>query len=132
MRAIAHRRAAGADRNARRLLERVGAQRYGALIAFVVVAALLLAVSWLGLSLRAANGDRARLRDQRAATTRALSDARIRARVLTSERDRARKTATVARAGQVRAQRSARGWQARAQRQPAGARRAAARPKQSG
>ena len=125
------RRAARADRNAKRLLKRIGAQRYGALVAFVAVAALLLAVSWLGLSLRAANSARGHLRDQRAAATRALTDARAQTRVPTSERDRARRAAVAAHTGQVRAQRAARSWRARAeraQRQLAAARKATKHP----
>ena len=104
--ASARRRAAAADRNARRLLQRIARQRYGALMAFVVVAALLLAISWMGLSLRSASADRARLQDQRAAAARAL----------TAERDRARRAAVTARIQQDHARSSIRDWQAKADR----------------
>ena len=110
------RRAARADRNAKRLLKRIGAQRYGALVAFVAAAALLLAVSWLGLSLRAANSARDHLRDQRATATRALTAARAQTRVVGAQRDRARRAATAAHTGQVLAQGSRRTWKQRAER----------------
>ena len=114
--AAAQQRATRADRDAQRLLERIGRQRYGALIAVVVVAALLLAVSWLGLSLRAASADRVGGRDQQATATRALTDARIQARAVNGERDRARRAAAIARGKQARAETSATRWHARADR----------------
>jgi hypothetical protein len=112
----AQRRAAAADRNAQRLLERIARQRYGALIAFVVVAALLLAISWVGLSLRSASADRARLQDQRAAAARSLTASRAQTRALTAERDRARRAAVTARTQQDHARSSIRAWQAKADR----------------
>ena len=129
--AIARQRAARADRTAKRLLERIAAQHYGAVIALLAVAALLLSVGGLGLSLRAAS-ERDHLRDQRATTSRALIGARVQARALSAQRDRALQQATAAHARQLRAQRSAQGWQARArreQRQLADARKAATRRK---
>jgi len=104
--ANAQRRAAAANRNAQRLLQRIARQHDGALMAFVVAAAVAFALSWMGLSLRSASASRARLQNQRAAATRAL----------TAERDRARRAAVTARTQQDHARSSIRDWQAKADR----------------
>ena len=114
--AIARQRAARADRNAQRLLQRITARRYGALAALAVAGALLLAISGLGLSLCWAANERDHLRDQRATATRAVTAARGQTRAVGVQRDRARRAATAAHTGQALAQGSRRTWKQRAER----------------
>jgi hypothetical protein len=114
--AIARQRAARADRNARRLLQRITARRYGALAAFAVAGALLLAMSGLGLSLGWVANARDHLRDQRATATRALTAARAQTRAVGAQRDQARRAATAAHTGRVLARGSRRRWKQRAER----------------
>jgi hypothetical protein len=85
-----------ADRNARHLLARVVARPFGALIAVTVVAGLLLAISWLGLSLRSTADARDEARDQQRAISAALDRSRDRVRGLIGERNRALAAARIA------------------------------------
>jgi hypothetical protein len=110
----ARQHALGADRNARRLLGQLAAHPYGALIALIAVAVLLLAISWLGLSLRAAAGERDHAQRQQRAAAVALEDARGRIHTLATQRDRSAAAARTAGRQQVGAAAALATWRTRA------------------
>ena len=114
--AAAQQPATRADRNAQRLLTRISRQRFGALVTFIGVAALLFLVSWLGLSLRSANADRDRAESQQVRAASALAASRTTSRALIAQRDGTRRAAAITRARQTQATTSATRWHARADR----------------
>lgn len=110
----ARRLIARADHNAQRLLGYVLARRHGALCALSVVAALVLAIGWLALSLRGVHATLDDTHAKQEGTAVALRHARARAHMLTIERDRTRATASTARRDQARAASAASSWRRRA------------------
>jgi hypothetical protein len=110
----ARQHALGADRNARRLLAQLAARPYGALIALIAVAVLLLAISWLGLSLRAVAGERDLAQRQQRAAAVALDHARGRIHALATQRDRAAAAAQTARRQQAGTAAALARWRTRA------------------
>src|SRR5215207_6523526 len=110
----ARQRALGADCNARRLLGQLAALPYGALIALIAVAALLLAISWLGVSLRAAAAARDHAQQQQRAAAVALEHARGRIHTLTTQRDRAAAATRTARRQHAAAAAALATWRTRA------------------
>jgi hypothetical protein len=102
-----------ADRNAQRLLGRLAARPHGALSALIAVAALLLAVSWLGFSLRATAAARDHAQQQQRAAAVAFEQAHRRLDTLTAQPVRGAGAAGAARRQQAAAAAAAR-WRARA------------------
>jgi hypothetical protein len=92
-----------ADRNAQRLLGRVAARPHGALSALIVVAALLLAVSGLGFSLRATAAARDHAQQQQRAAAVAFEQAHRRLDTLTAQPVRGAGAAGAARRQQAAA-----------------------------
>ena len=90
-----------ADRNAQRLLAGVAGRHHGPLLSLVGVAALLLAISGLSLSLRDAASARDHTERQLLATTVALGQAHGRIHTLADQRDQAIGAARSARRSQA-------------------------------
>jgi hypothetical protein len=104
------RRAAG---NAQRLLGRVAARPHGALSALIAVAALVLAVNWLGCSLRAAAVARDHAEQQQRAASVAFEQAHRRLDTLTAQPVRGAGPAGAARRQQAAAAAAVATWRPR-------------------
>jgi hypothetical protein len=106
--------AAGADLAATRLVMRLLARPYGALVVLGATLALLLVVTWLGVSLLSTTAERDHARREQRATAATLEAAGAQIRVLTAQRDRAIGAASAARRHQATAAHAARTWRTRA------------------
>ena len=89
VRAIAQQRVRRADTNAGRLLGRVAARPYGALVTLALIGAMLLALSWLGLALRDTAAARRTAVRSEAAAAAALNGDRVRIKTLSAQLSRA-------------------------------------------
>jgi hypothetical protein len=101
------------DRNAQRLLGRMAARPYGALSALIAVAALLLTVSWLGISLRTTAAARDHARQQERAVAVAFEQAHRRLDTLTAQPVRGAGPAGAARQQQAAAAAAVATWRPR-------------------
>jgi hypothetical protein len=110
----AHARLQAADARAAALLRRLAATRYGALVAAATVAAMLLALSWVGLALRDASTADHSAERARTAAVAALTREHTRIAALNTQLATATANARHSRRASATATAAAAAWRARA------------------